>query len=79
MNYTDKHIVEAYSELLDGLSNSNKMELIEHLSKSLQKQETLKEDKFYKSFGAFASDKPATKIIAEIKSVRKFRNKEIRL
>ena len=35
MNDTDRHIVEAYSELLEGLSSDSKMVLIESLSKSL--------------------------------------------
>jgi hypothetical protein len=77
MNYTDKYIVETYSGLMEGLSAFNKIELIDNLSKSLKEEESIKEEKFYKSFGAFASDKSAEKIIKEIKSSRKFRTKEI--
>jgi hypothetical protein len=77
MSYTDKYIIETYSGLMEGLSAFNKIELIDNLSKSLKEEECIKEEKFYKSFGAFASDKSAEKIIKEIKSSRKFRTKEI--
>ncbi len=77
MTYTDKHIVETYSALLEGLSLESKTELIESLSKSLKFDKENKERNFYKSFGAFASEKSAEEIIADIKSSRKFRNKEI--
>jgi len=77
MTYTDKHIVETYSGLFEGLSTMNKIELIESLSKSLKTETKTKEDIFFKSFGAFSSEKSAEDIIAEIKSSRKFRNKEI--
>ena len=78
MNYTDRHIVEAYSELLEGLSSSSKMELIDNLSKSLKTEEKTIEDSFYGSFGAFASDKSAEEIVADLKASRKFRKKEIK-
>jgi hypothetical protein len=79
MSYTDKHIVEAYSQLFEGLSDLNKLELIERLSKSLKTENTKKEKAFYKSFGAFSSEKPAEEIISELKSSRNFRNKDIAL
>ncbi len=78
MTYTDKHIVETYSGLLEGLNSESKAELIESLSKSLKAEKKNKESNFYKSFGAFASDKSAEEIIADIKSSRKFRKKEIK-
>ncbi|MBK9211796.1 MAG: hypothetical protein IPO14_02240 [Saprospiraceae bacterium] len=77
MTYTDKHIVETYSGLFEGLSTMNKIELIESLSKSLKTETKTKEEIFFKSFGAFSSEKSAEDVIAEIKSSRKFRNKEI--
>ena len=77
MSYTNRHIVETYTGLFEGLSFLNKIELIESLSKSLKTETTKKEHNFFKSFGAFASDKSAEKIISEIKASRKFRNKEI--
>jgi uncharacterized protein YjfI (DUF2170 family) len=54
------------------------MELIESLSKSLKTKKTTKEKNFYKSFGAFSSKKSAEEIIADIKSSRRFRKKEIK-
>jgi hypothetical protein len=78
MSYTDKYIVETYSDLFEGLSSLNKIELIESLSKSLKTEKKTKDSKFYKSFGAFSSEKSAEKIIADIKSSRKFRSKEIK-
>ena len=77
MTYTDKHIVETYSGLLEGLSSESKTELIEILSKSVKPGKKNQENNFYKSFGAFASEKSAEEIIAEIKSSRKFKRKEI--
>ena len=79
MSYTERHIVETYSGLFEGLSSLSKIELIESLSKSLKIENTTKDNKFYKSFGAFGSRKSAEEIITDIKSSRKFRNKEIKL
>lgn len=76
MTFTEKHIVESYSVLFEGLSPVSKIELIESLSKSL-KAEKNKDKSFYKSFGAFGSDKPAEAIIKDIRLSRKFRKKEI--
>jgi hypothetical protein len=78
LTYTDKHIVETYSGLFEGLSSETKSELIEYLSKSLKTDKKNKESNFYESFGAFASDKSAEEIIADIKSSRNFREKEIK-
>ena len=77
MSYTNKHIVDTYSGLFEGLSSLNKIELIESLSKSLKTEPSKKENNFFKSFGAFASDKSPETIYKEIKASRKFRNKEI--
>jgi hypothetical protein len=78
MTYTDRHIVETYSGLFEGLSSISKIELIESLSKSLKANKKLRESNFYKSFGAFASPKSAEEIISDIKLNRKFRKKEIK-
>jgi hypothetical protein len=77
MTYTEKHLVESYSALLEGLSSSGKMELIESLSKSLKNEKKSKDINFYKSFGAFASTKSAEEILKDIRAGRKFRKKEI--
>ncbi len=73
MTHTEKHIVETYSKLFEGLSALSKIELIESLTKLLKAGENSKENNFYKSFGSFASDKPAEEIIADVKSSRKFK------
>jgi hypothetical protein len=78
MTYTDKHIVEVYSGLLEGLSSEGKAELIESLSRSLKTEKKNSEKKFYKSFGAFAWEKSTEEIISDIKASRKFRKKEIK-
>jgi hypothetical protein len=78
MTYTDRHIVETYSGLFEGLSSISKIELIESLSKSLKADNKRRESNFFKSFGAFASTKSAEEIIYDIKLNRKFRKKEIK-
>ena len=79
MTATDKNILEAYSNLFEGLSYIYKIELIERLTKSLKTvSKKSKENNFYKSFGAFASEKSAEEIVSEIKENRKFSNKEIK-
>jgi hypothetical protein len=78
MSYTDKHIVETYSGLIEGLSSDNKMELIETLSKSLQTENKSKDESFYKAFGGWSSEKSAEEIIADIRLSRVFREKEIK-
>ena len=42
--------------------------LIESLSKSIRAESSKKEEDFYKSFGAFSSEKSAEEIINEIKA-----------
>ncbi|MBV6640755.1 MAG: hypothetical protein KI791_08555 [Cyclobacteriaceae bacterium] len=79
MTFTDKHIVKTYSKLFKGLNEDSKVELIENLSKSLKSKKERKEAGFYESFGSFESEKTANEIIAEIKSSRKFREKDIEL
>lgn len=79
MSFADRYIVETYSGLFEGLSSLSKIELIESLSKSLKTEKKTMDVKFYKSFGAFSSEKSPEEIIADIKSSRKFRNKEIKL
>lgn len=78
MSYTDKHIVDTYAGLFEGLSTSSKMELMESLSKSLKREKKTKDNSFYKSFGAFASRKSAERIIADIRASRRFRKKAIK-
>ena len=79
MSNTDKIIIETYAGLFEGLSSLNKIELIETLSKLLKSEVVTREKAFYKSFGAFRSEKSAEDIIHVIKSSRKFRAHNISL
>ncbi|MFZ4797393.1 MAG: hypothetical protein ACOYMA_07845 [Bacteroidia bacterium] len=74
MSYTERHIIETYSMMFNGLSPLSKIELIESLTKSLKKDKIEEADAFYKSFGAFSTEKTAEEIVIEIKSSRKFKN-----
>lgn len=67
MTNTDRHIVDAYSKLFEGLNPLTKIKLIEKLTKSLKKEKISKEAEFLKSFGAFDSDKTAEELIKEIR------------
>jgi len=73
MTTIDKNIIETYSGLFEGLSPLNKIELIEKLVKSLKIDNKSKEKEFFKSFGAFASDKSAEESVVEVMNCRKFR------
>ena len=77
MTYINKHIIETYSDLFEGLSSDTKIELIEKLSKSLKSNKTKRETEFYKAFGGFVSEKNPKVIVLEIRKSRKFRKKEI--
>lgn len=79
MTFTEKNIVENYLGLFENLNSMSKLELIAKLTKSLKSERKSKETNFYKSFGAFSTEKSSDEINAEIKSSRKFRNKEIKL
>ena len=48
MTFTDRHIVNTYSGLFEGLNAVSKLELIENLSKSIKAEKRSKETMFYK-------------------------------
>ena len=79
MTFTEKNIIENYIGLFENLNSMSKLELIEKLTKSLKSEVKSKESNFYKSFGAFSTEKSSDEIISEIKTSRKFKNKEIKL
>ena len=79
MNFTERRLVESYTAMFEGLSSSSKLELIETLNKSLKNDKKTKEEKFFNSFGGFASEKSAEEILKDIRASRKFRKKEIKL
>lgn len=78
MTFTDKNIIENYLKLFESLNPMSKLELIEKLTKSLKAESKSKESDFYKSFGAFSTEKTSDEINTEIKSSRKFQTKEIK-
>lgn len=78
MTAANKNIIDTYAGLFEELDAFTKLELIERLSKSLKKEKNLKESTFFKSYGAFESDKPAEAIVKEIKASRKFREKDLK-
>ena len=47
MSYTEKQMVATYTNLFEGLSDVSKIELIQYLSKSLNKKKKIKKDKIY--------------------------------
>lgn len=75
----NRNIVNAYSQLFEGLDSITKLELIEHLSRSLRKEKKTTEQSFYDSFGAFASSKSAEEIVEDIKTSRRFNKKDLKL
>ena len=78
MTHAEKYIIETYSGLFDSLSLLGKIELLAKLAKSLKKDNKVKEKNFFKSFGAFASEKSAEEILSEIRESRKFREKDFK-
>lgn len=69
MTFTDKNIVENYFSLFESLNSISKLELIEKLTKSIKADTKSKENAFFKSFGAFSTEKSSDEINAEIKKI----------
>ena len=78
MTLAERHIIETYLAMFESLSSITKLELLEKLAKSIRKDTKLKEKEFFQSFGAFASEKSAKEIVREIKSSRRFREKDLK-
>ena len=76
MTYTERHIVNSYSNVLVGLSSNSRIELIKRLTDSLKTER--KTGGLHLSFGAW-EDKDVEKIHEEIKSNRKFIEKDLTL
>lgn len=79
MTVTEKYIVETYSSLFKGLNSTSKIELLEKLAKTLKKGSGSADKEFYKSFGAFGSDKSAEEITREIRKSRNFNREDLKL
>lgn len=78
MTSIERHIIESYSEIFEGLSRLGKLELIEKLKKSLKREKNSEDEAFFKTFGAFESDKSAEELITKIKESRTFRHKDLK-
>ena len=68
MTHAERHIIDMYSHLLEGLSSIGKLELIERLSRSLRQGKGNTEDEFFQSFGAFPSEMSPEEIMQLTKS-----------
>ena len=79
MTVAEKYIVETYSNLFEGLNSISKIELLEKLAKSLKRDRENRNVEFFKSFGAFGSEKSAEVINNELKESRKFIRKDLKL
>ena len=77
LTYTEQNIINNYTAILSGLSKLGKIELIQKITELLKEEEVkpkklTKEEAFFSSFGAFADEKSAEEIIADIKGNRGF-------
>lgn len=75
MSYAEENIINTYTKILSRLSSVDRITLINRLNLSLKHDKNT--DDFFNSFGAFPTEKTAEEIITDIKSSRKFRNKEL--
>ena len=69
----ETQILDGYWGLLNTLTPSLKLKLIERLSKSVIKDISNKNDRFEKSFGAWIDSRDSDEIIAEIRDNRTFK------
>ena len=72
----ETQILDGYWGLLNTLTPSLKLKLIERLSKSVNDDISNKNDRFEKSFGAWIDSRDSDEIIAEIRDNRTF-NRQI--
>ena len=79
MTIAERNIINSYLGLFESLNYTSKLEILEKLIQSIKKQPKSKEADFFKSFGAFASDKSAEELVRELKNSRKFRDKNLEL
>jgi hypothetical protein len=77
MTVAEKNIISTFSSLLNSYNHKTKKTIVEHLSKSLKKENKKTEEEFFKTFGGFSDGKSDEIVIDEIKSSRKFMTKDI--
>ncbi|MEY5047022.1 MAG: hypothetical protein RLZZ175_381 [Bacteroidota bacterium] len=57
-SFTDKHIIDSYLQMIEGLIKNLKKILINKLAKSIEKNnDKVKDSKFEKLYGAWKSEK----------------------
>ena len=69
----ETQILDGYWGLLNTLTPSLKLKLIERLSKSVNEDISNKNDRFEKSFGAWIDSRDSNEIITEIRENRTFK------
>jgi hypothetical protein len=73
---TEAQILDTYWGLLSNLNSDLKLQLIDRLSKSVDKDISTKKNRFEDSFGAWIDTRESEEIILELKNSRVF-NREI--
>ena len=71
-----QNLTKNYHWFFQNMDDRSKIEMINWLSNSLLKKETIESDDFFDCFGAFVSDKSAEEQIEEIRSSRNFTDKK---
>jgi len=71
----DTQILNNYWGLLNNLTPSLKLKLIERLSRSINKDIPFKNDRFEKAFGAWVDSRDSDEIILDIRNSRTFNRK----
>lgn len=77
MSELEKTVVAGYAKALEKLSDEAKAELIKLLLKPSEKDKKSIDERFWSSFGSWPSDRPGEEIIDEIRSSRRFRDKDL--
>ena len=77
MSELEKKLVASYAKALQNFSEEAKAELIRLLSTPSPESEDFNEENFYSSFGEWSSEKSSEEVIAEIRSARRFRDKDL--
>lgn len=77
MSELEKTVVASYAKAMENLIVESKVKLIALLSKPSDADEDKIDKEFWDSFGSWPSDKSAEEIIAEIRSARLFRDRDV--
>ena len=72
-------LINNYLQLLERLSKNGKQEIIARLSASIRDNTKSKDKQISAAFGALNTSKSADELIEEIRSNRKFRDRDIEI